>query len=85
MDAFPGDGEVGEDAVLVGEVAADAELAAAGHRGEGLHFKPVLIELQRAAQLAEAVGQIFERERTVLEFDAALQTGIAQRAVRFEL
>src|SRR5208282_3585421 len=61
------------------------ELTAAGHGGEGFHFKPVLIELQRAAQLAEAVGQIFKRERTVLEFDAPLKTGIPQRAMGLEL
>ena len=36
-------------------------------------------------QLAQAVGQVFERERAVLEVDAALQAGILQRAVRFHL
>ena len=60
-DALAGDREIGVDAVLISQIAADAEQAAAAHRGEGFHFKAVLIELQRAVQLAETVGHVFER------------------------
>ena len=76
-DAFAGDREVGVDAVLISQLAAHAQQAAAAHGGERLHLEPVLVELERAVQLAQAVGQVFERERAVLEIDAALQARIA--------
>ena len=66
-DALAGDREIGVNAVLVSEIAADGERAAAAHGGEGLDLEAVLVELQRTVQLAEAVGQIFKGERTVLE------------------
>ena len=75
-NALAGDREVGIDAVLVGQVAAHAEQAAAAHGGQGLDLQTVLVELQRAMQLAEAVGHVLKRQRAVLEVDAALQAGI---------
>src|SRR6202041_3308088 len=72
-----------EDAVLVGEVSTDGKLAAAGHCSEGSYFKAVLIKLQRAVQLAQAVGKIFKRERTSLEIDISPQGGILKWTVRF--
>ena len=80
VDCFARSGEVGVDAVLIGEESADGEQAAAAHCGQGSDFEPVLIELERAVQLAEAVGQIFKRERAILEIDASLQGGILQAA-----
>jgi hypothetical protein len=71
--------------VLVGQVAGHAQQAAAAHGGERFDLQPVLVELERAVQLAEAVGHVFKRERAVLEVDAALQAGILQRAVRLHL
>ena len=50
-----------------------------------LDLQPVLVELQRAVQLAQAVGHVFKGERRVLEVDAAPQAGIHQRAVRLHL
>ena len=41
-----GDGEVSEETMLVREVAADAEQAAAGHGGERFDFEAVLVELK---------------------------------------
>jgi hypothetical protein len=60
-DALAGDGEIGEETVLVGQIPAHAELAAAAHRRERLHFQSVLVEFQGAVQLAQAVGHIFQR------------------------
>ena len=57
--AFAGDGEVGIDAVLVGQITGDAEQSAAAHGGEGFDLQPVLVEFQGAVQLAEAVGNVF--------------------------
>ena len=71
-----GDGKIGVDAVLVGEVAAHAQQPAAAHRGQGFHLQPVLVELQRAVQLAQAVGHVFKRKRAVLEVDAPLEIGM---------
>ena len=71
--------------MLVGQVAGHAQQAAAAHGGQRFHFQAVLVELQRAVQLAQAVGNVFQRERAVLEVDAALQAGILQRAVRLHL
>jgi uncharacterized phage protein gp47/JayE len=50
--------------VLVGQISAHAQQAAAAHGGQVFHFEPVLVELERAVQLAQAVGQIFKRERS---------------------
>ena len=71
--------------MLISQRAAHAEQASAGHGGEGLHFKPVLVEHQGAVQLAEAVGKVFEREGAVLKIDAALQPWISKGAVRLHL
>ena len=84
-DFLAGGGQVGVEAVLVGEIAAEAELAAAAHGGERLDFEAVLVEFERSVQLAEAVGHVFKGERGVLEVDAALEAGIQQRAVGLEL
>ena len=59
-DSLAGDREVGVDAVLVGEVTGHAQQAAAAHGGERSDLQPVLVELQSAVQLAEAVGNVFE-------------------------
>ena len=84
-DALAGDIQVGENAVLVREIARNAQLAAAAGGCQRAHFKPVLVELQRAVQLAQAVGQVFESQRRILKVDAAAQARIVQRAVRFNL
>ncbi len=46
------------------------------------HFQPVLVEFEGAVQLAQAIGQIFQRESAILEIDAPLQVGVQQRPVR---
>ena len=51
-DALAGDREVGIDAVLVSQITAYAQGAAATHRGEGFDFEAILVELERAVQLA---------------------------------
>ena len=84
-NALAGDRKVGVDAVLVGQETGHAQQAAAAHGGERLDFKAVLVEFERAVQLAEAVGNVFEREGAVLEVDAALQPGIRQRAMGLDL
>ena len=61
-DIFSGRGEISVDALLVGNEAADLELAAAGRADEILYFKTVLIEDQRAVEFADAVRQVVERD-----------------------
>ncbi len=85
VNAFARNREVGKDSVLIGEVTAERELSTAGHGGEGLNLKAVLIELERAVQLAEAVGQIFKGQRAVLEIDTAFEAGMLQGAVGYNL
>ena len=77
--------QVGIDAMLISKRTAHGQQAAAAHRGQVFHFQPVLVELESAVQLAQAVGQIFERERAVLEIDAPLQLGVQQGPVRLHL
>ena len=71
--------------MLVRKRTAHSQQAAATHRGQILHFQPVLVELESAVQFAQAIGQIFERERAVLEIDASLEIGVEQRPVSLHL
>ena len=57
------------DAVLVSQIPANAQGSAAAHCGEGFDFESILVEPKRAVQLAKAVGNVFKRERTILEVD----------------
>jgi hypothetical protein len=61
-DSRAGDREVSVDAVLIGQITAHAEQAAAAHGGEGFYIQPVLVELERAVQLAQAVGHVLQRQ-----------------------
>ena len=70
-DVVAGGGEVGEEALLVGEVAADLELAAAGGGGEVFDVEAVFVEGERAVEVAEAIGNAFDGEVDVLEEDVA--------------
>ena len=79
------DREIGVNPMLVSQESAHVEQSSAAHCGQALDFEPVLVEFQRAMQLAQAVGQVLKRQCTVLEFNAALQAGVFQGTVRFNL
>ena len=61
--------EIRIDAVLIGQKSCHAQLAAAAHRGQRLYFQPVLVELKRAVQLAQAVRQVLQRQRRILKIN----------------
>ena len=55
------------------------------HGGQRFHFEPILVELERAMQLAQAVGQVLERQRGILKIDAARQSRVLERAMGFNV
>src|SRR5581483_11451259 len=55
---------------------ADAHVAAAAARGEGFDFHAVLVEHQRAVDVAEAVGEVEVCDRAVFDFHRAAEVGI---------
>ena len=77
--------QVGIDAVLIGKVSRHAEQPAAAHGSQRFHFETILVELERAMQLAQAVGQILQRQRSILKFNASRESGILEWAVCFNL
>ncbi len=71
-----GGGEVGVEAVVVGEEAADLELAAAGGGGEAFDVEAILVEDERAVQVGQAVGDAVHGEVDVVELDLAGERGL---------
>ena len=66
--------------MLVSEVAAEREYAAAAHGGQRSNLEAVLIELHAAIHAAESVGQLLDGERGILKVDVTAEIGIHQRA-----
>ena len=67
-----------EFAVVGGRVAAKCHQTAAGVRGETLDLQPVLIEDQRAVDVAQRAGQINIGDGAVVNLHPALGKGFGQ-------
>ena len=71
--------------MLIGQIAAQIEHAAAAYGAERTNLEPVLIELKHAVELAQAIGQIAEGQCAVLESNTAGQVRTGQRTMCFNL
>ena len=65
--------QVGEDALLVRQIAANLQLTAATGRRQILYIQAVLVEDQGPVEIAQAVGNAFLGEVHVVEQDIAGQ------------
>ena len=71
--------------MLVGQIAGNAQLAAAGDGSKRFDFESILVEFESSMQLAEAVGNVFKRQGGVLNIDATAEAGIGEGAVSLDL